>query len=91
MGKFKDMGAALAIVPAALLLSGCIARTAVNVVTLPVKATSKAVDWSTTSRDEADRNRGREIRKQEERDAKEAKKAEKERRRQCREAGYDDC
>lgn len=42
------------------MLSGC------GVATLPVKATSKVVDWSTTSRDEADRNRGREIRKSEE-------------------------
>lgn len=63
---------------AALLLSGCLARTAVNVVTLPVKAGSKAVDWTTTSRDEADRNRGREMRKQEEREAKERKRAERE-------------
>ncbi|MCI4588924.1 hypothetical protein MOK15_02215 [Sphingobium sp. BYY-5] len=43
-----------------ILLSGC------SLVTLPVKATSKAVDWSTTSRNEADRNRGREMRKQDE-------------------------
>ncbi|AHE56890.1 hypothetical protein [Sphingomonas sanxanigenens] len=63
---------------AALLLSGCLARTAVNVVTLPVKAGSKAVDWTTTSRDEADRNRGRKMRKQEEREAKERKRAERE-------------
>ena len=48
----------------ALGLSGCVARTAMNVVTLPVKATSQAADWATTSRDEADRNHGRKIRKQ---------------------------
>lgn len=91
MGNFKGMGVALALAPAALLLSGCIAKTAVDVVTLPVKATGQVVDWSTTSREEADRNRGREMRKQEEREAREAKKAEKERRRQCRDAGYEDC
>ncbi len=45
-----------------LLLPGCIS-TVGKVVTAPVKATSKAIDWSTTSQDEADRNRGREMRK----------------------------
>lgn len=47
----------------ALLLSGCVVRTAANLVTLPVKAGAKAVDWTTTSQDEADRNHGREMRK----------------------------
>lgn len=68
----------LAIAP--LVLSGCLARTAANVVTAPVKAGGKVVDWSTTSQDEADRNRGREIRKQEERERKE-----------CRREGRRDC
>jgi hypothetical protein len=44
-----------------VLLSGC------GLATLPIKATSKAIDWSTTSRDEADRNHGRAIRKHDER------------------------
>ena len=48
---------------ALLLLPGCVAKTAVKVATLPVKATGKAIDWSTTSQEEADRNRGRELRK----------------------------
>lgn len=48
-------------------LSGCLARTAVDVVTLPVKAGSKAVDLATTSQSEADEKRGRELRKREER------------------------
>mgnify|MGYP001238671464 CR=1 FL=1 len=52
---------------AAFALSGCLAKTAVDVVTAPVRATSQVVDWSTTSQDEADRNRGREIRRREER------------------------
>jgi hypothetical protein len=60
-----------------LLAGGCVARTAFDVVTFPVKATAKAVDWTTTSQEEADRNRGRAARKQEERDAKERRKAEK--------------
>jgi isocitrate lyase len=55
---------------APVLLSGCIvgtvAKTAVDVVTLPVKAASAGVDAVTTSQKEADQKRGREIRKQEE-------------------------
>jgi isocitrate lyase len=55
---------------APMLLSGCIvgtvAKTAVDVVTLPVKAASAGVDAVTTSQSEADQKRGREIRKQEE-------------------------
>jgi len=51
------------------LLCGCIgtiAKTAVDVVTLPVKVASAGVDAATTSQSEADQKRGREIRKQEE-------------------------
>ena len=51
----------------ALLLSGCLARTAVDLVTLPVKAVSAGVDAVTTSQAEADQRRGREIREEEER------------------------
>ena len=51
------------------LLSGCvvgtIAETAVDVVTLPVKAASAGVDAITTSQSEADEKRGRELRKAE--------------------------
>jgi hypothetical protein len=47
-------------------------------VTAPVKVVSQGADWATTSQDEADRNRGREIRKQEEREAKERRKRERE-------------
>jgi hypothetical protein len=53
-----------------LMLGGCIvgtvAETAVDVVTLPVKAVSAGVDAATTSQAEADQKRGRELRKQEE-------------------------
>lgn len=73
-----------------LALPGCV-RTVASVVTAPVRAGSQVVDWTTTSQDEADRNYGRKMRKQEARDGKAAKKAEKERRKQCREAGYDNC
>ena len=54
-----------------LMLSGCIvasvAETAVDVVTLPVKAVSAGVDAATTSQSEADEKRGRELRKAEKR------------------------
>jgi len=65
------------------LAGGCLARTAVDVVTLPVKAGSKAVDWSTTSQSEADRNYGRKMRKQEEKEGRERKKADEAARKQA--------
>ncbi len=51
-----------------LALTGCvsIAKTAVDVAVLPVKAVAKGVDLATTSQAEADRNRGRAMRKAEE-------------------------
>ena len=52
---------------AAFALQGCLAKTAVSAVTLPVKVASSAVDVATTSQSEADQKRGREIRKREER------------------------
>jgi hypothetical protein len=61
-----------------LLSGGCIAKTAVDIVTLPVKAGSKAVDWTTTSQDESDRNYGRKMREKEAREGKERKAHEKE-------------
>ena len=56
----------IAVVAAALALQGCLAKTAVDVVTLPVKVASSAVDVATTSQSEADQKRGREIRQREE-------------------------
>lgn len=73
-----------------LVLPGCV-RTVASVVTAPVRAGSQIVDWSTTSQDEADRNYGRKMRKQEAREGKERKKADEARRKQCRKAGYDNC
>ncbi len=46
------------------LLGGCLS-TIGTVITAPVKVAAKAADWATTSQDEADRNRGRVIRKAE--------------------------
>ena len=58
------------IIAALPLLTGCVvgtvAKTAVNVATLPVKAVSAGVDAATTSQKEADEKRGRELRKQDE-------------------------
>lgn len=51
---------------AAPLLAGCVSAVK-SVVTAPVKAVGQVADWSTTSQDESDRNRGRELRKSEER------------------------
>ena len=47
------------------LLAGCVS-TVKSVVTAPVKAVGQVADWSTTSQDEADRNRGRAMRAREE-------------------------
>ncbi len=74
-----------------LALPGCIAKTALDVATLPVRAGAQAADWATTSQEESDRNYGRRMRKQEARDARERKKAEEQRRRECKRAGYRDC
>lgn len=56
-----------------LASGGCVAKTAFDVVTLPVKAAGQAADWATTSQDEADRNAGRKLRKQEAREGRERK------------------
>ncbi len=66
-----------------LLLSGCVARTAANIVTAPVRAVGQAADWATTSQDEADRARGREIREQEEQLGREYRQCRREDRTGC--------
>jgi hypothetical protein len=77
-----------------LALSGCIvgtvASTAVDIVTLPVKAVSAGVDAATTSQAEADQKRGRELRKQEEAQGKQLRLAE-ERCRKGRPLATDNC
>ena len=65
-----------------LLAGGCV-HTVTSVATAPFKVAGKAVDWTTTSQSEADRNYGRKMRKQEEREGKERKKAYE----QCRHQG----
>lgn len=81
----KSVIAVVALLP--LLVGGCLAKTVVNVATLPVRATSKAVDWTTTSQSEADRNYGRKMRKQEAREGRELKRQYQE----CRAQNRDDC
>jgi uncharacterized lipoprotein YajG len=65
---------------ALLLLPGCVARTALDIVTLPVKAASAAVDAATVSQSEADQKRGRQIREYEECIGREDRRAEKNKR-----------
>jgi hypothetical protein len=71
---------AFLIIAAVPSLGGCVvgtvAKTAVDVVTLPVKAASAGVDAVTTSQKEADEKRGRQIRKQEEERGKQLRLAE---------------
>ncbi|MGQ0560003.1 MAG: hypothetical protein ACT4OE_10565 [Sphingosinicella sp.] len=57
----------LVLIPAGLILSGCIAQTALEVVTLPVRVVAAGVDAATTSQAERDQARGRAIREEEER------------------------
>jgi hypothetical protein len=60
-------------------LQGCLAKAAVDVVTLPVRVASKGVDLATTSQSEADEKRGRELRQREERAGKLERQYEKQR------------
>ena len=77
----------ISVISLPLALGGCIASTAVDIVTLPVKAASKTVDVLTTSQSEADEKRGRRIREREECIGKEDRRA----RRQEREPNYERC
>ena len=81
----KALLAAAALLP--LFTGGCLAKTAFDVVTLPVKAAGKAVDWTTTSQSEADRNYGKKMRKAEEREGAMRKQWEQD----CRKHKRDDC
>ena len=63
-----------------LSLGGCVAQTALDIVTLPVRVASAGVDAVTVSQSEADEKRGREMRKYEECLGKEARRADKQNR-----------
>ena len=60
----RSFGFALAL---PVLLGGCSLGTVVDVATAPVRGVAQVADWATTSGDERDRARGREIREREER------------------------
>ena len=72
---------ALILSPLALAVSGCvvgtIAKTAIDVVSLPVKIASAGVDAATTSQSEADEKRGRELRQADEKRARDEREAAK--------------
>jgi hypothetical protein len=79
------MRRALLLLPLVVTTGGCIS-TATSIVKAPFQAAGKAVDWTTTSQEEADRNYGRKMRKAEAREGKERREWEK----QCRRRP-DDC
>ncbi len=58
-----------------LLLYGCVAQIAADVVTAPFKVAGAVIDATTTSQSEVDEKRGREMRKSEEHQRKAAKEA----------------
>jgi uncharacterized lipoprotein YajG len=66
----------LLLLPAFLLLQACLAKTAVDIVTLPVRVVSAGVDAVTTSQAEADQRRGRQIREEEQREGRIARRCE---------------
>lgn len=65
----------------ATILSGCVAKTAFDIVTLPVRAAVTVVDQGidavTTSQGERDRAAGRRLREEDERRGREARTAER--------------
>ena len=68
----------LLIILVPLALGGCVtsvAKTAFDVLTLPVKVVSAGVDAVTTSQSEADEKRGRELRKADEKRARDEREA----------------
>lgn len=70
----------LILAPLVFALGGCLAKTAIDVVTLPVKVASATVDAVTVSQAEADQKRGRQMRLHEECLGKEARRAERQKR-----------
>lgn len=78
------------LLPAACLaLGGCVSAVK-TVVTAPVKAVGQVADWSTTSQDESDRNRGRALRERDERLGKLTRQRDKAAEK-CRDGKRDQC
>ncbi len=59
-----------------LMAGGCIS-TATTIVKAPFQVAGKAIDWTTTSQEESDRNYGRKMRKQEAEEGKRRKEFDK--------------
>lgn len=74
---------------ACILLSGCVSLVS-DVVTAPIKVVSKTADVLTTSQSESDENRGREMRKREERLGKLARQRDKAREK-CDDGNQESC
>lgn len=72
------------------MTGGCVAKTAWDVATLPVKATGQVIDWTTTSQEESDRNYGRKMRKAEAAEGKRLREEDRKRREAERRAARDD-
>jgi hypothetical protein len=68
---------------APLALGGCLARTALDIVTLPVRVASSAVDAVTTSQSERDATEGRRLRREDERRGREAREQTRRERREA--------
>lgn len=88
----RNLVLTLAVLTLPLTIGGCVS-TVTSVVKAPFQAAGKVVDWSTTSQSEADRNYGRKMRKQEEREGRERREYDKQCRKhpdQCQgQQGYD--
>lgn len=83
------MRKALLLLPLATLTGGCV-RTALDIVTAPVKVVGKAADWATTSQEESDRNYGRKMRKAEAEEGRQRRQWDKRCRRNPDRDGCDD-
>jgi hypothetical protein len=79
-GMARMLPLRLAALGALLLLPGCLAKTAVDIVTLPVKVVGKGVSAALPSQEKRDQKRGKALRKYEECLGKEHRKAAKDHR-----------
>jgi hypothetical protein len=87
MNRLPALLLLLAAVP---VLQGCLAKTALDVATAPVRIAGRAADLATTSQSEADEKRGRQLRQREERLGKLERQYAKESRR-CESGNEDAC
>jgi large-conductance mechanosensitive channel len=81
-GEFKfserlDVVKIVIAVLAPLMLGGCVAQLAADVITAPIKIVSKTADILTTSQSESDQNRGKKLRERDEEVGKLSRKRDK--------------